>query len=219
MVIKNLLRRKGRTLLTIIGISIGVAAIIGLGAMAQGMEEGYSSMLGGSKSDLVLSQPNSFDISYSVVDETIGEQLDAMPEVEAVSGMLEGFVDTEGVPFFFVFGYPEDSFILGRFQITDGFSIFSKEGQRAHGKHIMLGTSAADFLDKSVGDSIRLGASVYKIVGLYQSGDALKILGNLTREAQTLLGKPRQVSIFYIHSEDPSREIEFPTGSNAFGQT
>ena len=34
MVFKNLFRRKGRTILTLLGIAIGVAAIIALGAMA-----------------------------------------------------------------------------------------------------------------------------------------------------------------------------------------
>ncbi|HLE15863.1 MAG TPA: FtsX-like permease family protein [Anaerolineales bacterium] len=206
MVFKNLLRRKGRTILSVIGISIGVAAIIGLGAMAQGLEAGYSAMLSGSKADLILSQPNSFDISYSAVDEAIGEELTVMPEVEAVSGMLQGFVDTEGVPFFFVFGYPEDSFILGRFQITAGQSIFSKEVHRTHGKSLLLGASAAETLKKSVGDSIRLGASVYKVTGIFESGDAFEDSGAILTlsEAQTLLGKPRQVSLFYIQLEDPA---------------
>ena len=48
MFLKNLLRRKTRTALTVLGISIGVAAIIGLGALANGLQAGYSSMLSGS---------------------------------------------------------------------------------------------------------------------------------------------------------------------------
>jgi ABC-type antimicrobial peptide transport system permease subunit len=44
MVLKNLFRRKGRTLLTLVGIAIGVAAIIALEAMAEGMRAGYTSM-------------------------------------------------------------------------------------------------------------------------------------------------------------------------------
>ena len=127
MVFKNLFRRKGRTILTIIGISIGVAAIIALGSMAQGLEVGYNAMLSGSQADLVLSQPDSFDISYSSVDQSLLSDLSSMPEVEAVSGMIEGFVQTENVPYLFLFGYPEDSFILDRFQVIDGISLFSKE--------------------------------------------------------------------------------------------
>ena len=94
MIFQNLLRRKTRTLLTVLGISIGVAAIIALGAMANGLEAGYSSLLTGSRSDLVLSQPNSFDLSYSAVEESVAGPLAAMPEVARISGMLQGFVTT-----------------------------------------------------------------------------------------------------------------------------
>ena len=37
MIWKNLFRRKGRTFLTLAGIALGVAAIIALGALAQGL--------------------------------------------------------------------------------------------------------------------------------------------------------------------------------------
>src|SRR3972149_8340057 len=112
MVWKNLFRRKFRTSLTILGISIGVAAIIGLGALADGFQAGYQSLLTGIKADLVSSQPHSFAITYSSVEEEIGDQLVVMPEVRSISGMLEGFVQAENVPIFFVFGYPGDSFGL-----------------------------------------------------------------------------------------------------------
>ena len=54
MIFKNLFRQKGRTFLTIFGISIGVAAIVGLGALADGLKAGYDSILSGSKADLIL---------------------------------------------------------------------------------------------------------------------------------------------------------------------
>ncbi len=72
IILKNLLRRKTRTLLTVLGISIGAAAIIGLGTMADGFQAGYNNMMTGSKADMVLSQPDSYDISMSAVDEEIG---------------------------------------------------------------------------------------------------------------------------------------------------
>jgi ABC-type antimicrobial peptide transport system permease subunit len=205
MVFKNLFRRKGRTLLTVFGISIGVAAIIALGAMAQGLEVGYNAMLSGSQADLVLSQPDSFDISYSSVDQVIRDELAVMPEVEAVSGMIEGFVQTENVPYLFLFGYPEDSFVLDRFQVVDGMFLFSKEAERLTGKKIMLGSTAAEVLEKTTGDTIRLGNSVYRVAGIYETGDAFEDGGALLTlgEAQELLGKPRQVSLFYIQLESP----------------
>src|SRR5262245_16449539 len=101
MIFKNLLRRKGRTFLTMIEIAIGVTAIIARGAMANGVESGYGKALTGSQADLVLSQPDAYDLSLSSIDETITEQLQAMPEVAKVSGMLEGIVQAEGAPYFF----------------------------------------------------------------------------------------------------------------------
>jgi ABC-type antimicrobial peptide transport system permease subunit len=206
MVIKNLLRRKTRTLLTIISISIGVAAIIGLGVLAEGLESGYSSMLTGSKADLVISQPNSFDVSMSSIDESIGDQLAVMPEVEAISGMLQGWTQTEGEPFFFVFGYPKDSFLLGRFQIVDGVPLDSREAQESRGKPLLLGSAAAEVMDKQIGDTMRLMDSVYRIVGIFETGDAFEDSAAILDlpDAQAVIGKQRQVSLFYIQLKDPS---------------
>jgi ABC-type antimicrobial peptide transport system permease subunit len=211
MIIKNLTRRKTRTLLTVIGIAIGVAAIIGLGAMADGLQVGYSSMLTGSKADLVLSQPNSIDISFSSLDEELGDELKGMPEVSAVSGMLQGWTQTEGEPFFFVFGYPEDSFVLERFQIIEGDALNSRAAHTARGKPVLLGSAAAEVLDKGPGDAVRLTGSVFRVVGIYETGDAFEDSGALLElsEAQNLLGKQRQVSVYYVQLKDPSLQDRF----------
>jgi ABC-type lipoprotein release transport system permease subunit len=211
MILKNMLRRKARTMLTIIGISIGVAAIITLGALANGLGTGYQSMLSGSKADLILSQPDSFDIAYSSIDESLAKQVQGMPEVANISGMLQGFSQTENEPFFFVFGYPEDSFVLSRFQITSGVNLNSREVQRTHGKPLLLGSAAAEVLKKATGDTLRLGSSVFRIVGIYQTGDAFEDSGALMgmEDAQDLLGKPRQVSLFYVQLKDPSLRERF----------
>lgn len=206
MFIKNLLRRKTRTLLTVIGIAIGVAAIIALGALAEGLEAGYSSILTGNKADLVLSQPDSFDIAYSSIEESVGDQLASAPEVKEISGMLQGFSQVENEPIFFIFGYPEDSFLLERFEIISGEDLRSRQTQRIQGRPILLGSAAAEVLNKKVGDSLRLTGSVYRVVGIYQTGDAFEDSGAVLSldDAQVLLGKPRQVNVLYIRLKDPA---------------
>ena len=213
MVLKNLLRRKTRTFLTIIGISIGVAAIIGLGVLAEGLEAGYSSMMSGSNADLVLSQPNSFDISMSSIDESIGEELAVMPEVAEISGMLQGWSQTDSEPFFFVFGYPEDSFILGRFQIKEGVALDDHETKKVRGKPVLLGSAAAEVMEKTTGDTLRLMDSVFRIIGIYETGDVFEDSGAILRldDAQEIVGKQRQVSVFYIQLKDPSLSERFIT--------
>jgi ABC-type lipoprotein release transport system permease subunit len=204
MIFKNMLRRKGRTLLTMLAISIGVAAIIGLGALANGLAAGYDSFLTGSKADLILSQPDAIDISMSTVDESIGSELAAMSEVVRVSGMLQGMVQADEIPLFFIFGYPEDSFILGRFAIISGVGLDSRGARYARGNPILLGTQAAEAMNKQVGDSIRVQESSFRIVGIYETGATLEDNGAVLpiKEAQELMGRQRQVSIFYIQLKE-----------------
>ena len=73
LILTNLFRRRGRTLLTMLAISVGVAAIIILGALAEGLQSGYDSLLTNSRADLILSQPDTLDISLGAVDEEVGE--------------------------------------------------------------------------------------------------------------------------------------------------
>ena len=95
MILKNLFRRKGRTILTLLGIATGVAAIIGLGAMAEGLQAGYTSMARGSQADLVLSSASAMDITMGSVEETVAERVLAWPEVADVTGMLVSTVQAE----------------------------------------------------------------------------------------------------------------------------
>ncbi|MCX8062726.1 MAG: ABC transporter permease [Anaerolineales bacterium] len=202
---KSLMRRKIRTLLTMAGIAIGVAAIVSLSALADGFKMGYTALLSGSKADLVISQPNSFDLSMSSINESLLAELEPMPEIEQISGMLQGYSEAEGQPFFFVFGYPEDSFALSRYPIKSGVELNSSQAQSWRGRPLILGSAAAEVLKKSVGDSLRVGGAVFRVVGIYETGDAMEDAGAvvLLKDAQELLGKPRQVSLFYVKLKDP----------------
>ena len=205
MVIKNLLRRKGRTILTILGISIGVSAIIILGVMADGIGQGYESVISGSKADLTLSQKNTLEISMSGIDESIGEQLADMSEVSEVSGMTQGIVTADDLPYFYLWGYPVDSFVLERFKLIEGDNLDSRAAKMAHGKPIMIGSGASEALGKGVGDSIRLTSTTFRIIGIYETGSAFEDGGGVVKleDAQQLLGRLRQVNMFHIKLKDP----------------
>jgi ABC-type lipoprotein release transport system permease subunit len=204
MVIKDLSRRKVRTLLTILGVSIGVAAIVALGALANGLEEGYTAIITGSKADLILGQQDAIDLTTGSVPDSIAQELAAMPEVSAVSGMLQGYVQAENIPYFFAYGYPKDSFVLERFRIVQGVPLDSSEAQKIRGKPVLLGASAAESMDKQVGDTLRMLDKPFRIIGIYETGDTLEDNGAvlLQDDAQELMGRPRVVSLYYIQLED-----------------
>ncbi len=206
MIFKNLFRRKGRTILTLLGISIGVAAIVALGAMAEGLRAGYTAMASGSQADLVLTQAGMMDITMGGVEETVADQLQAWPEVADVDGMLMGNVQAEGAPYFFIFGYDPEGFAIAHFRIVEGQGLAEVRGVR--GKPLILGRGAAQSLGKEVGDALRITGGAFRIVGIYETGDAFEEGGAVIplEEAQSLLLQPRRVSMFYVRLRSPADE-------------
>jgi len=211
VILKNLFRRKGRTILTLVGISIGVAAIVALGAMAEGMRAGYTAMARGSRADLVITQRGAYDITIGGVDEAVAEQLLAWPEVADVTGMLMGNVKAEDAPYFFIFGYDPQGFAIEHFKIVEGQGLSEAQGVR--GKPCLLGRVAARSFDKDVGDTLHITGGAFRIVGIYETGDAFEEGGAVIplKEAQTLLLQPRRVSLFYIRLRDPDDEARLQT--------
>ena len=163
MIFRNLLRRKTRTFLTLVGIAIGVAAIVTLVALADGLVSGYYGVLSGSQADLVITQAESFDMSISVIDEEVGPQLAAIPGVEEVEGVIIGEATTEGLPYFMVFGYDPNGIGIQHFRIVEGKGLTAR-------REIIIGKLAAENLKKGVGDTVRLYDSAYRIVGIYETG-------------------------------------------------
>jgi ABC-type antimicrobial peptide transport system permease subunit len=211
MILKNLFRRKGRTLLTLFGISIGVAAIIALGAMAAGMREGYSAMATGSEADLVLTQESAMDVTMGGLDESVGDQLLGWPEVDEVDGALVGNVQAEDSPYFYIFGYDPEGFAITHFRIVEGQTL--EEAKRVRGKPLLLGRSAADSMEKGVGDTLRITGGAFRIVGIYETGSAFEDGGAVLPldEAQSLMLQPRRVSMYYLRLRSPEEEARLRT--------
>ena len=206
MIFKNLFRRKGRTFLTLIGIAIGVAAIIALGAMAAGLRAGYSAMAEGSEADLALTQASAMDVTLGSIEEHVGEQLLAWPEVTEIDGILMGNVQAEESPYFYIFGYEPDGFAINHFRVVDGKPL--AEARRVRGNPLLLGKGAAESLEKEVGDTIHLGGGAFRIVGIYETGEAFEEGGAVIPldEAQSLLLQPRRVSMYYLRLRSPDEE-------------
>ena len=71
MIFKNLWRRKMRTLLTMIGIALGVAAVVALSAFGAGMASGFGSISSSASADLTVAQKEALLIMMGTIDEAI----------------------------------------------------------------------------------------------------------------------------------------------------
>ena len=208
-IFKNLFRRKTRTLLTVLGIAVGVSMIVALGALGEGLRSGYASMFGGSGADLTLMQADSYDVTMSGVDEQAVADIAAVPGVKETTGLLVGNINAPGVAYFFIFGYDPDGFAFEKFRVVEGQPLGQARRSAGNVREIMLGKQAAEVLKTKVGDLIRLTGGTFKVVGIYSSGDGFEDAASIVSlsDAQQLLQKQRQVGAVQVKVEDP-RQIE-----------
>jgi ABC-type antimicrobial peptide transport system permease subunit len=69
---------------------------------------------------------------------------------------------------------------------------------------MLLGRTAAEDLNKMVGDTFRLYETTYRIVGIYETGEAFEdgAAVVLLEDAQAISGKPHQVNTFLLKVRD-----------------
>lgn len=192
MVLKNLLRRATRSLLTIAGIAVGVAAVVALGAMADGIAKNYTNAVGLSN-DLLVTQANAYDVVFSSLDETYGERIAAVPGVDSVEAGVFGWINVDNVPYFLIYGYEPGTVAMTHYRIVEGKSVTGPT-------QMALGRRAAESLKLGVDDVLRVYGVPYHIVGIYETGQGMEESGAVVTkaDAQTITQKQRQVSLFQI---------------------
>jgi ABC-type antimicrobial peptide transport system permease subunit len=198
MIFRNLLRRKTRTLLTVIGIGIGVAAVVALGAMAEGFINAYTTVLSSSGADVIVTQSDAADIILSAVDDTVATQLAVIPGVKQVSGVIVSMVTTPQVPYFMVYGLEPNTFGMAHYQVVQGQPIRRE-------RQTLVGKIAAENFNKTVGDTFKILDVSFRIVGIYETGQSVEEMGAviLLKDAQEIFKKPRQVTYYQIKTTRP----------------
>jgi ABC-type antimicrobial peptide transport system permease subunit len=192
MILKNLWRRGMRSLLTILGIAIGVAAVVALGAMAQGIAKNYGNALG-VNNDLLVSQANTYDVVFSSLDQDLGERIRSLPDVTNVDAGVFAWIAVGNTPYFLIFGYDPDSVAMEHYRIVAGKPLSGP-------KQIVIGQRGADALSKQVDDTLRVNGIPYRIVGIYETGQGMEESGGVVtlEDAQEIAQKERRVSLFQV---------------------
>ena len=213
MLVRNLWRRRTRTILTLLGIAVGIAALVSLVALSQGIAANYTEITKRSGSDVTLQAVQAQGQAITIgnaFEEDVLDRVRAMPETKSASGMLYTLVPVPGVPFFIVFGYEPDQVGIRHFKVTQGVTLAEHRTRRG-GKPIILGKIAAENMKKHVGDTVRLEQTTFRIVGIYETGIAMEDAAGVVslREAQVLTDMPRQVMYVGIRLHRPAQAKEF----------
>lgn len=202
---RNMARRKARSLLTIFGVAIGIAAIVFLMSLMGGLEAQLTSIVERGEADLIILQKESTDLMLSRLRESEAQRLIQVSGVKEVSSVLLVVTKVEDYPFFIVNGLRVGEFTIDHFDVAEGRKL-TKEDK---GK-ILLGKKVASHLKKGLGDEIKLLGDEYEIVGIYETGIRLEDYGGVIplNEAQETFDLNGFVSFIEVRVEDIRRLSE-----------
>ncbi|MGA2257009.1 MAG: ABC transporter permease [Thermoguttaceae bacterium] len=197
IVVKNLLRRKARSLLTLAGVSIAVAATVVLLTVAWGYSDSAVSHYAASQVDVVVVRAGVAERITSSLSASLADRLRELPGVAKVDGSLTEMVSLGdgsllGVP---LHGLDPSGFAMAHYVVARGRALGLGDRHA-----IILGAGLATALGKSPGDDVDLEGIKFSIAGVFQTGDALEsntAVATLT-DLQELMDRPGQVSEFQI---------------------
>jgi ABC-type antimicrobial peptide transport system permease subunit len=200
MIFKNLWRRKTRTLLTLLGIAVGVAAVVSLSAFGEGLASGFEKTFSSSSADLTVGQKSAMMLFLSAVDESVGDEIQQIPGVEQVSGTVAGVMQLPEAPYFIVLGEDPRGFNMAHYRLIAGTL-------PAEHYQIIIGKTTAENFKKKPGDPFILNDLTFRVSGVYETGVGLEDGGAVMRleDAQRIFNKRRQVSYFAVQVRDARR--------------
>src|SRR5262249_46515742 len=207
LLLKNLVRRKARSLLTILGIAVAIGTVVTLRGVSYGFERSFRANFERRGIDLVVVAAGIPDQLRSNLAEDIGPRIERIEGVRRVSSGLLELVDIErqeSVISVLVNGWRPGGAQLAELTIVSGRAI-----QPDDSRAIMLGVTLAENLGKGVGDTVTMQGERFQIVGVYRGFDIFENGGAVVPLAtlQRLMVRPGSVTGFTVELE-PARDKE-----------
>ncbi len=206
-VAKNLWRRRTRSLLTIVGVALAIAAAVSLVGVAVGFERSYLDIYKGRGVDLVVQRSGRSEQLNSGLDESLGDSMRALPGVKQVIGGIVDVVSFQQYDLMYVIvnGWAADVPLFDDLKLLSGRRL--RAGERGN---VMLGKVLAANLGKDVGDTVDLFGRDFNVVGVYESfnvydnGAVIMLLDEL----QLLTDRPHQVTGFTVQADRESGNVD-----------
>ena len=180
LAVKNIVSSKTRTLLTMLGIIIGVAAVIVIVGLGNGLEgyvsDSFSSMGTNTLTVMVLSRGSTRTMEvedvYGIVAEN-SQYLDLCSPTASLSGSVKVGADTTSSS---VTGVSEDYFSIQGYEVSQGRGLqYSDIATRTKVCVVGAYLDQAYFGGNAVGQTLRVGGQSLTIVGvLEQQADELE---------------------------------------------
>lgn len=172
LIIKNPFRNKSRAILAIIGIGIGIATIVALGGITDGLISSADDTLHAGGTDITItgsesSTSQSSLFGTSAFDESWVDVIRNQTGVTDAVGVYSGMISTQDRPMISIVGISPDDLQYAELNIKEG-KIFSSD----NAKEVIVGKVSADNNNIKVGDVEKFGDEEYEVVGIFESGNS-----------------------------------------------
>jgi putative ABC transport system permease protein len=183
LIVTSLRRRLARTLLTATGIGVGVAAIVSLIALGDGLKHSASGFIHLGRADIGLFQKGVSDPTASVLPTSMVPQLEQQPgiaEATPIQLVIESILHQ---PSAIVFGIDPTSFAGQRLVMTAGVR------SSAPGT-VIAGDQFATQAHLQPGSTLKIKGRPYTVSGIFHSGVTFEDSGAVMglRQAQAIAG-------------------------------
>ena len=169
LIIKNPFRNKTRTSLAIVGIAIGIATIVALGLVTSGLQASTQTTLKAGAAEITVTHTgsNDFGSTSGSINESRVTNIQNISGVKETAGILRATTNIEGSSGNGLSISGIDSSKLNLMGVDNINGTIYSNGST---NEIILGKTAAEDLNKSIGDNITIFNKNFKITGIYETG-------------------------------------------------
>jgi len=213
----NLFRRKSRTFLTLLAIAVGVASIIVLVSLVDGVVADFTEIFEQFQGIIVL-EKGAADVPYSKLDREFEQKLEkingvkvAIPEIWVIPEKIDGEAPEFSLSTVMIYGLDIDKYLTSSgagwiAEVEKGSFIKNKDTDS-----VVIGKKVAEDYGKFIGSVIDIDGRKYRVKGIF-SGQSEFIEGIIVmplESARELIDlEMGKVNSFTVGLNDPSKDKE-----------
>src|SRR3954467_6881104 len=164
VVTRGLQRRPIRTGLTLLGIAVGIGAVVSLIGLSRGLLTSWTAGMKSRGTDIVVNNMHG-SLTPKPFPASTQDRIAHLSGVAATCGILVDLMSIENAELMIVSGREWGCFAWDNLKLVSG-RMPNDENERV----VILGTTAADILKKKVGDTVQIETEELTVVGIANGG-------------------------------------------------
>lgn len=207
-VLKNVVRRRVRSTLTVIGVALAVGAVVALVGVSRSTESSFKNIYKQQNISIIVQQSGKKQRLTSILPTSLGKEIAKIPGVEAVNPGLVDFSSLEELPDAVVMnGWEVGSPLMKNLKVKPGGRNMEPGDEHC----VLIGNKLAIALDKNPGDNMSIfETDDYTVIGIFDSNVSYESRSLVMRlyDLQRFTGLKDKVTGFAVMVNHPENEVE-----------